>query len=81
MISEKAAAGLRDPDGTAGKAGISGVLEGTNGRIMAKPNYTGTYHMVEQENMDTYLGALGTNLYAIFFYTVITVKCVFLCNR
>ncbi|CAI5663819.1 unnamed protein product [Oreochromis niloticus] len=28
---------------------------------MAKPNYTGTYHMVEQENMDSYLGALDVN--------------------
>lgn len=33
---------------------------------MAKPNYSGTYHMVEQENMDSYLGALGTNLYTVF---------------
>lgn len=33
---------------------------------MAKPNYSGTYHMVEQENMDSYLEALGTNLYTVF---------------
>lgn len=26
---------------------------------MSKPNYTGTFHMVEQDNMDSYLAALG----------------------
>lgn len=26
---------------------------------MSKPNYTGTYNMVEQDNMDAYLAALG----------------------
>lgn len=35
--------------------------------IMAKPNYTGTFHMVEQENMEAYLEALGNPL------------CVFIC--
>lgn len=29
---------------------------------MAKPDYTGTFHMVEQENMDNYLAALGKTL-------------------
>ncbi|XP_034030394.1 retinol-binding protein 5 [Thalassophryne amazonica] len=28
---------------------------------MSKPNYSGTYHMVEQENMDAYLTALDIN--------------------
>ncbi|TMS10944.1 retinol-binding protein 5 [Larimichthys crocea] len=28
---------------------------------MAKPDYTGTFHMVEQENMDNYLAALDIN--------------------
>lgn len=28
---------------------------------MSKPNFTGTYHMVEQENVDAYLGALDIN--------------------
>ncbi|XP_008429649.1 retinol-binding protein 5 [Poecilia reticulata] len=28
---------------------------------MSKTNYTGTYHMVEQDNMDTYLAALDIN--------------------
>ncbi|XP_060905319.1 retinol-binding protein 5 [Labrus mixtus] len=28
---------------------------------MSKPNYTGTYHMMEQENMDSYLEALDIN--------------------
>ncbi|XP_014825407.1 PREDICTED: retinol-binding protein 1-like [Poecilia mexicana] len=28
---------------------------------MSKPNYTGTYHLVEQDNMDTYLSALDIN--------------------
>lgn len=50
-----------------GKTGISGVSETTKKKKkMAKPNYSGTYHMVEQENMDSYLGALGTNLYTVF---------------
>lgn len=26
---------------------------------MSKPDYTGTYHMVEQKNMDAYLEVLG----------------------
>ena len=26
---------------------------------MSKTNYSGTFHMVEQENMDSYLAALG----------------------
>lgn len=26
---------------------------------MSKPDYTGTYHVVEQDNMDAYLAALG----------------------
>lgn len=26
---------------------------------MSKPDYSGTFHMVEQENMDPYLAALG----------------------
>ncbi|XP_012725754.2 retinol-binding protein 5 [Fundulus heteroclitus] len=29
---------------------------------MSKPNYSGTYHMVEQENMDAYLAALDINI-------------------
>lgn len=42
-----------------GKEEIS-VLGGTKGgKKMSKPNYTGTYNMVEQDNMDSYLGALG----------------------
>ncbi|XP_061770772.1 retinol-binding protein 1-like [Nerophis ophidion] len=28
---------------------------------MSKPNYSGTFHMVEQENMDAYLAALDIN--------------------
>ncbi|XP_007550200.1 retinol-binding protein 5 [Poecilia latipinna] len=28
---------------------------------MSKPNYTGTYHLVEQDNMETYLSALDIN--------------------
>ncbi|XP_028325631.1 retinol-binding protein 5 [Gouania willdenowi] len=28
---------------------------------MAKPDYTGTYHMVEHQNMDSYLTALDIN--------------------
>ncbi|GLD57365.1 retinol-binding protein 1-like protein [Lates japonicus] len=28
---------------------------------MSKPNYSGTYHMVEQDNMDSYLAALDIN--------------------
>lgn len=31
-------------------------------RKMSKPNYSGTFHMVEQDNMDEYLAALGGNL-------------------
>lgn len=27
---------------------------------MSHPDYSGTYHMVEQQNMDAYLTALGT---------------------
>lgn len=30
---------------------------------MSKPNYSGTFHMVEQDNMDSYLAALGGNLF------------------
>lgn len=26
---------------------------------MSKPDYSGTYHVVEQDNMDAYLAALG----------------------
>ncbi|XP_030605989.1 retinol-binding protein 1-like [Archocentrus centrarchus] len=29
---------------------------------MSKPNYTGTYHMMEQENMDAYLTGLDVNI-------------------
>lgn len=29
---------------------------------MSKPNYSGVFHMVEQDNMDAYLGALGKTL-------------------
>ncbi len=29
---------------------------------MSKPNYSGTYHMVDQDNMDGYLAALGKTL-------------------
>lgn len=28
---------------------------------MSKPNYSGTFHMVSQDNMDAYLGALDIN--------------------
>lgn len=28
---------------------------------MSKPNYSGTFHMVEQDNMDAYLAALDIN--------------------
>ncbi|XP_030249452.1 retinol-binding protein 5 [Sparus aurata] len=28
---------------------------------MSKPNYSGVFHMVEQDNMDAYLGALDIN--------------------
>lgn len=36
--------------------GSSPVLEGSK---MSKPDYSGTYHMVEQKNMDAYLEVLG----------------------
>lgn len=29
---------------------------------MSKPDYSGTYHMVEQHNMDAYLEGLGETL-------------------
>jgi len=46
-----------------GKVEIScGVLGGTKGKLkMSKPNYSGTFNMVEQENMDSYLAALDIN--------------------
>lgn len=72
VISQEPAASLWDPHGTEGKARTRKNRDfwsfGTNKeeKKMAKPNYTGTYHMVEQENMDSYLGALGTNLYTVF---------------
>ena len=30
---------------------------------MSKPDYSGTFHMVDQENMDPYLAALGESLF------------------
>lgn len=45
-------------------------------RKMSKPNYSGTFHMVEQDNMEEYLAALGGNL-NIFYtnqYTVIIIN-------
>lgn len=33
---------------------------------MSKPNYSGTYHMAEQANMDAYLAALGMDPYCFF---------------
>lgn len=38
---------------------------------MTKPNYSGTYHMVEQENVDAYLTGLGTSLYAAYFIVLL----------
>lgn len=34
---------------------------------MSKPNYSGVYHMVEQENMDAYLEALGKIVICYYF--------------
>ena len=33
---------------------------------MSKPNYSGTFHMVEQDNMDAYLEALGNTPFFTF---------------
>lgn len=43
----------------------SGLLEGTK---MSKPNYSGTFHMVVQENMDAYLEALGKIIASVFLF-------------
>lgn len=42
---------------------------GTN--IMSKPNYSGTYHTVEQENMDAYLEALGEIVASLYLHTIV----------
>lgn len=41
---------------------------------MSKPNYSGTFDMVEQENMDSYLEALGKTLF------VALVQLLLICN-
>lgn len=42
---------------------------------MSKPNYSGTFHMVEQQNMDGYLAALGkTRIAFVPVYTDVTLK-------
>lgn len=43
---------------------ISARLE-TGTIIMSKPDYSGTFHMVEQENMDAYLEALGKSRFSV----------------
>lgn len=35
-----------------------------NRRNMSKPNYSGTYHLADQDNMDSYLAALGKTPHA-----------------
>lgn len=39
-----------------------GKVESFESNKMSKPNYSGTYHMVDQDNMDGYLAALGKTL-------------------
>lgn len=69
LISNQAAAHLLDPDLTRGrenkqggeKVEISARLDFWKQQKMSKPNYSGTFHMVEQDNMDAYLAALDIN--------------------
>lgn len=42
-------------------------------RKMSNPNYSGTFHMVEQDNMDEYLAALGGTLNTFAQINIITV--------
>lgn len=46
---------------------------------MSKPNYTGTFHMVSQDNFENYLAALGKIIWIVMSLSVstyISYKCV-----
>lgn len=62
-----------DPDGTGVKTRTrqSRNFWSFLRKKMTKPNYSGTYHMVEQENVDAYLTGLGTSLYAAYFIVLL----------